>query len=116
MQKYDEAMEKGVKCVDKYLKSLKLKAWYRCCQYKWKKPRKEEMWTTICLVAPKIAKRYKEVPDVVKGFLLKPKKFHARASKGGPEGSSTIIPAEFRHILGAAIVAQLRPLFWITHA
>lgn len=108
MKKYDEALAQHKPNPCAYVESLGLKGFYRCCMFKWQKKRVTDRWGDICRIAPKIAQKYREVPDIIKQFLGKPKKFAARNNSNSEDPDSTcIFPHHFQQLVGEAVAAQL---------
>ena len=54
MAAYDKAVEDGEKHPAK--KVSRMKGFYRCCVYKWKKSREREKWTLLCRACQKASR------------------------------------------------------------
>ena len=106
MKAYDKAVEEKHPTPSKHVEGLRLKGWYRCCYPKWRKVRDKHNWPLICRAAPKLAKRYRECPDVIKEFLGQPKKFLARCKSS--EGTTSILPMQFQTTVANSVAARLR--------
>lgn len=82
------------------------KGFYRCCIPKWQKHRREQQWSLICQASPTLARRFKEVPDVLRKMLGKSKKFHTRKPHGNPTADSTsLIPFELEQVVSATMAS-----------
>ena len=103
MKKYDELREQGVKNPCAEIQKLNLKAYFRCCVYKWQKVRKQEMWPTICAVSPRLAKQCKEVPNHLRRMLGLKDKFTKRATSRMPD-STTILPTALETAVAELVV------------
>ena len=110
MKAYDDAKAQGHRNPHRFVKDLKLKGWYHACIYKWSKRRKQDQWSVVCACSPRLAKRYKEVPDVLKKFLGKKGKFGSRASANDPAATS-ILPPAFRELMAEVLATCLQLLF-----
>lgn len=108
MQEYDKAVAAGRPQPNKYVKSLGLAGWYRCCYPKWRRAREKGSWQLLCSAAPGIAKRFKETPDVIRKFLGQPCKFKERCRN--TDGSTCILPLEFQNIVSEAVATCLQIL------
>ena len=106
MKAYDEAKKQGIQNPASHVEKMQLPGFFRCCVYKWKKLRQTQKWGLICAASPKMAKNYKEVPDLVRTFFGANTKFSKRASKADPNCSS-ILPSDFLDLVAAAVVARL---------
>lgn len=96
MRAYDEAVDKKIHNPAEYVKSLNLKGFFRCCIYKWKKSRVQQQWTLICQAAPKLAKRFKEVPNCLRKMIGLGVKFNIRTKQ---DGASSTLPVGFENVI-----------------
>ena len=69
-----------------------------------------DKWPVICASCPKLAKKFKELPDIVKTFIGRPKKFEHR-EKAKSAKSTCILPSEFQELVASAVVASLQCIF-----
>lgn len=95
---YDEAKKKGIPNTLKYVADQKLRAHYRCCVFKWAGPREAQKWSLICRVSPRIAKKFKEVPNCLRTMLGMKVKFESRASCIDPDYTS-LLPVAFENVV-----------------
>ncbi|CAK9006799.1 unnamed protein product, partial [Durusdinium trenchii] len=106
MEAYDAAVQEGRTNPCAYVQSLGLKGFYRSCIYKWKKTRQQDSWTVMRAASPRLAKKYRELPDVLRNLLGKQRKFIQRASNAS--GSATcILPAAFQDMVASAVVERI---------
>ncbi|CAK9036997.1 unnamed protein product [Durusdinium trenchii] len=91
MVAYDKAKSEGVKNPCSHVAQMNLRGYYRCCFYKWSRARQAQQWTLVCSAAPKLAKRYKELPDVLRKLVGLKLKFRQKSSDQGE--SSATLPA-----------------------
>lgn len=106
MEAYDAAVQEGRTNPCAYVQSLGLKGFYRSCIYKWKKTRQQDSWTVMRAASPRLAKKYRELPDVLRNLLGKQRKFIQRASNAS--GSATcILPAAFQDMVASAVATGL---------
>ena len=113
MRAYDQA--KASRDPEDFKKLKGMKGWYRCCQYKWGKQREAENWRAIVDGCPKIAKKFKELPDSVRHFLGKQKKFQSRKAQGGSEEEklqTSILPPEFEDAVSESVAPCLLQKFF----
>lgn len=103
MQKYFEAKNNGEKFPCKAISHMR--GYYRCCVFKWAKRRIKEHWEVFCKASPKMAKRFKECPDILRNFLGNPKKFQSRCLKQAEPGTTCILPQHFVDLVGESVVA-----------
>lgn len=108
MVAFDAAVRDGNPRPAKHVAGLKLKGFYTGCVYKWKSARTRDNWSVICAASPKLARRFRELPDSIRNFLGKPKKFASR-SANSDSGTTTILPEPFRNMVGEAIVLRQHP-------
>lgn len=95
MKAYDRAKsDPNIRNPCKYVEGLQLKGFFRCCIFRWKRPRKENRWTLLCEACPALAKVYREVPNVLRKILGKEVKLRTR-KKGDGDQCSSILPADF---------------------
>lgn len=80
-----------------------MKGFYRCCMYKWKAQRQKDSWSLICQASPVLAKKWKELPDVIRKFLGKKSKFTHRTVEGQPSTTS-IIPQALVDVVAESVV------------
>ena len=107
MVAYDKALaDPEIKNPSKYVESLKLPGFFRCCVYAWKKPRVEGRWTLLCQSAPKLAKKHKEVPNFLRETLGKKAKFNVRSSTKECTTTS-ILPGELENAVVQGVVSCL---------
>ena len=97
MRAYDKAKtDPNIKNVCAHVASLKLKGYYRCCEFAWKKKRKADHWGLLCDACPKLAKAYKEIPNVLREMLGKgPKLWHRSSSEPSEIPTTCILPGLF---------------------
>jgi hypothetical protein len=74
--------------------------------YKWQKLRGKQCWPLICEAIPRLAKKHKELPDVLRDYLGHPKKFVNRLAKDSQVASS-ILPPEFEQVVAHSVVSWL---------
>ena len=104
MKAYDKAVASKNPEDFKALRSLP--AYYRCAVYKWQKLRGKQCWPLICEAIPRLAKKHKELPDVLRDYLGHPKKFVNRLAKDSQVASS-ILPPEFEQVVAHSVVSWL---------
>ena len=91
MQAFDKAKaDPNIDQPYKYVQDQKLRGWYRCCVYKWKNTRKRDHWTLLCTASAKLAKTYKELPNVLRKMLGHEMKFSRRTSGVDPASTCTL--------------------------
>ena len=109
MQAYDEQVAAGNERAAKHVASLNLPGFYTSCIYKWKKAREADKWSVLCASCPKLARKYKEMPDILKSFMGKPKKFkHRRKNAATDPNATCMLPSEFVEVVASAVVASLQ--------
>ena len=101
MAAYDKAVEDGEKHPAK--KVSRMKGFYRCCVYKWKKSREREKCTLLCRACPRIAKKHRELPDVMRDFMGGCKKFKSRAPDKTDTEWTQILPPELTALVSEAV-------------
>ena len=79
MKAYDAAVGRGSKTPCKDIEQMK--GYYRCCVFKWKKQRKLDNWPLITAACPAIAKKHRELPNILRKFMGKDLKFASRTEK-----------------------------------
>ena len=104
MKAYDKAKEDKAPNPCRWVEEQNLPGYYRCCFYKWKKERQQHHWSLLCSSAPKMMKRCKEVPNLLKDMLGLKKKFCQRAAKESPDMTS-ILPAAFERVVADCVVS-----------
>lgn len=110
MVAFDAAVQDGNPQPARRVASLKLKGYYPSCVYKWKHARKRDSWSVICAASPKLAKRFRELPDSIRQFLGKPQKFSSRAAANSESsGATSILPEPFRNMIAEIIVPRQHP-------
>lgn len=82
-----------------------MKGFYRCCIYKWKKQRVRDQWTLLCSTCPRLMKKAKEVPNVMRDILKMDKKFTFRKGKGSEETGTCILPAVFERVVADCVAS-----------
>ena len=102
MAAYEKAKLEKVKNPAKHVASLGLRGHYRCCMYKWAKPRLAQNWPLLCKAAPQIAKKFKEIPDVLRKFMGLKGKFRARLSSN--ETGQKTIPSSLMSVVSDCAV------------
>lgn len=91
MQAFDKAKaDPNIDQPYKYVQDQKPRGWYRCCVYKWKNTRKRDHWTLLCTASAKLAKTYKELPNVLRKMLGHEMKFSRRTSGVDPASTCTL--------------------------
>ena len=104
MVRFEQAVSDGD---DKPAKAMEeMKGYYRSCVYKWRKTRRQDSWTIICAASPRLAKKFRELPDCIRSFLGKSRKFPNRAS-AVDESSTCILPVPFQDLVAAMIVERI---------
>ncbi|CAL1171482.1 unnamed protein product [Cladocopium goreaui] len=104
MVRFEQAVSDGD---DKPAKAVEeMKGYYRSCVYKWRKTRRQDSWTIICAASPRLAKKFRELPDCIRSFLGKSRKFPNRAS-AVDESSTCILPVPFQDLVAAMIVERI---------
>jgi len=106
MVAYAEAKQNGHKQPAKVVAKQGFPAYYHGCIFKWKKIRERDQWPTVVAVAPKLAKKHKEVPDFIRQMLKQPTKFHSRVASKGDDGSTCILPPTFVELVSAHTVTR----------
>ena len=104
MKAYDDAVARGDKYPCRSVQNLKLPGFYRCCVFKWKKDRSEQCWTTLCQVAPKLAKRHHELPDFLREIIGKGRKFSTRRPVGESDTSTCTMPEPLVMVIAETVV------------
>ena len=104
MKKYYDAKDRGDRRPCQAISHLK--GYYRCCVYKWAKQRVKENWEVFCRASHKLARKFKECPDVLRTFFGNPKKFQSRCSKSAEPGTTCILPQHFVDLVGESVVAR----------
>ena len=102
MVAYDKAKSEGVKNPCSHVAQMNLRGYYRCCFYKWSRARQAQQWTLVCSAAPKLAKRYKELPDVLRKLVGLKLKFRQKSSDQG--ASSATLPAGLTEVVSHCVV------------
>ena len=104
MRAYDKAKaDPAITHPCEYVKSLKLPGWYRCCEFAWKKARKRDQWGLLCDACPKLAKVYKEPPNLLRSILGKKLKFMHR---GYCSGVTSMMPEDFEKAIAECVAPQ----------
>lgn len=104
MSAYDKAKADNMKNPAKHVENLQMRGWYRCCLYKWKRARTAQKWPLLCKAAPQLARKFKEVPDVLRSFMNMKCKFRARKASVA-ENSSALIPSELMSVVADTVVS-----------
>ncbi|CAK9044101.1 Malate dehydrogenase 2 [Durusdinium trenchii] len=73
--------------------------------YKWAKPRLAQNWPLLCKAAPQIAKKFKEIPDVLRKFMGLKGKFRARLSSN--ETGQKTIPSSLMSVVSDCVVERI---------
>ena len=108
MQAHDKAVanpEIPKKKINETIKDMP--GYFRCCAYKWKRPRQRHLWTLVCRVAPKLAKSVKEVPDSLRKMMGVASKCSHRTSKADDDSICTL-PNEFVDLVAECTVACMQ--------
>eukprot|EP00438_Fugacium_kawagutii_P025513 Skav224451 [mRNA] locus=scaffold3438:3800:13300:+ [translate_table: standard] len=95
MKAYEKAKSEGVLDPCKHVENQRLPGYFRCCVYRWSRPRARDHWSLICNTSPEMAKKCKEVPNVLRDIVGLPKKFSNRRPKSSEDPNvTTILPGE----------------------
>eukprot|EP00438_Fugacium_kawagutii_P020979 Skav216151 [mRNA] locus=scaffold3056:86003:94647:- [translate_table: standard] len=106
MQAYERAKkDPDIKEPGTYVKSLNLPGWFRCCMYRWKKPRTAQKWELLCKAAPRLAKVYKEPPNILRRILGKELKFKQRV--GASKDTTSMLPPKFERAITECVALWL---------
>lgn len=104
MRAYDKAKADGVQNPCQHVASLRLRGFFRCCMCRWKRARQEDQWGLLCDASPRLAKTYREVPNVLREIMGRKLKFGHRSS-ATEEGSAAILPVDFERAISDCVVA-----------
>eukprot|EP00438_Fugacium_kawagutii_P036377 Skav223643 [mRNA] locus=scaffold46:608748:609365:- [translate_table: standard] len=108
MRAYHQVVADGVKKPAKAVADKNLKGYYHSCMYKWKRQRREDSWDVICAASPRLAKKYRELPNVIRNFLGKAKKFQSRTPADDVSKTKTsILPLPFQEMVGEVVLERL---------
>lgn len=104
MRAYEKAKsDPDIKNPCEHVASLKMPGYFRCCIFRWKKPRENFKWSLLCDAAPKLAKAHKEVPNVLRQILGKKMKLSFRTSTGSDgqldSSSTSMLPPDFENAI-----------------
>ena len=102
MEAYDKAKEAGNKSPAKAVSHMK--GYFRSCMYKWAKARARENWSLICRAHPRLAKRHRELPDLLRKFMGQTKRVKSRAAEPNSEYTE-VVPPEFEEMVCQALVS-----------
>lgn len=105
MKAYDRAMEEGDPRPAHTVAKLKLKGFYPCCIYKWKKLRSRDSWSLLCAACPSIAQKHHELPNILRSFMGRKGKFQTRTPSTGSDDYTSILPDSFTEIVHATVVS-----------
>ncbi len=109
MAAYDLAkQDPNVKYPCKVVEQQHLAGYYRCCVFKWRRSRERDRWSLICRCAPKLAKSYKEIPNVLRKLMGRKLKFSSRIGHGRKDGTTSTLPKEFQDVVAESVAS--RPL------
>lgn len=106
MASYEKAKEAGDPSPAKSVE--RMRGYYRCCMYKWAKSRRKENWPLICRACPRIAKKNKELPDILRKFMGVQSKFKSRAPTRDQCEYTNILPPEFEEIVAESVAAGFK--------
>ena len=102
MEAYEAAKKAGHRNPAKAVSHMS--GFYRCCIYKWKKTRIRDDWGLLCRACPRIAKKCKEIPDLLKTYMGRKTKFKSRTPNQDDRFTS-ILPAEFEAVISEALAS-----------
>lgn len=114
MKAYDQAKEDGHKQPAKVVAKQQFSAYYHGCIFKWKRTRERDQWPLVVAAAPKIAQRYKEVPNFIRQMLNQPPKFSHRARSVEEDGVTCILSPTFVELVAATAVTRFHSRYNLT--
>lgn len=104
MQAYDEAKaDPKIKNPCSHVEKMKLPGFFRCCIFRWKKPREDQKWTLLCHACPHLAKRYKEPPNILRRIIGHEVKCKHRLTE---DGGTSCLPPEFESAITSCVVPR----------
>lgn len=87
-----------------------MKGVYRCCAYKWCKTRARDQWSLVCSTAPDLARKYKELPNILRKMMGKKLKFAWRDPGVSEQPQTCTLPPAFEEVMAETIATHLKVL------